>query len=79
MSNYVLSVRAGVKNHNAKLTEATAQDVYKRAWSGKETMQQIADSYGMHTSAVSRIKHRDAWFAATKELYQQRMKGTLYE
>ena len=77
MAEYILEVRRGSENKRAKINEDLAREIYRRSWSGDETMQVIADDYDITTSVVSRIKHRDAWFAATSDLYKQRINGGL--
>lgn len=74
MPNYDVEIRSGSRCHNAKLTEDMARDIYIRAWSG-EKQTKIAADYGLNSGAVSKIKHRQDWFAATSDLYKKRIKG----
>ena len=77
MPNFDVAVRVGSDCHNAKLTEEMAREIYIRAWSGEESQVQIAADYGINSASVSKIKHRQDWFAATSDLYKQRIRGEL--
>lgn len=39
----------------------TVLEIYRRAWSGEETFQQIGDAYGITSGAVNAIKHGDSY------------------
>lgn len=77
MPNYEDGIRVGSNNHNARLTEEQVRDIYRRAWKGKETQDDIGRPYGLNSAGVSKIKHRQSWFSATSDLYKKRIKGEL--
>ncbi|RWD00130.1 MAG: hypothetical protein EOS58_30585 [Mesorhizobium sp.] len=56
----------GEKHPQAKLTEAQAREIYRRAWSGLETEIAIASDFDSNSSQVNNIKHRKIWKRATE-------------
>jgi hypothetical protein len=56
--------QSGERNYQAKLTDAQARDIYRRANMGVSHKELAAD-YGVSRSAVSMIASRKQWRAAT--------------
>lgn len=49
------------RQHQAKITDAEAVEIYKLAWTTKLKHKEIADRYGISRSAVCMIKHKRQW------------------
>lgn len=52
---------SGTKHWNCKLTEEQAREIYRRAHSGKEQLQEIANDYGIVFNTVWEIKSGRNW------------------
>jgi hypothetical protein len=65
----------GIAHSMAKLTEDAALDIYHRAWLGKETLKDIAKSYGIDRGTVWGIKHGRNWNHVTAHLVHRIVLG----
>jgi hypothetical protein len=57
----------GERHPHAKLTEDQALKLYELAWSGRYTLQEIGDMFGLTGKYVWQIKHEYVW----KHLWQR--------
>ena len=52
---------SGERQHQAKLSDQDAIDIYKLAWTTKEPHSSIAARYGVCRTVISMIKHKKQW------------------
>lgn len=57
------NVQSGERNYQAKLTDDQAREIFMR----DETHQKLATEFGVSRSAISMIKSRKQWRAATSK------------
>lgn len=53
--------QCGERQHQSKLTNEQAVEIFKLSWSGKMSRGEIAEKYGICPSNVSMIKHKKQW------------------
>ena len=66
-TNYFITedqVKRGSANHNAKLDEDAARDIY----TSNESQRSLAKKYGVNASTISSVKSRRSWARATQGL-----------
>ena len=52
---------SGERQHQAKLTDLQAIEIYRAAWTTDEPHKSIAERYGICRTSVSMIKHKRQW------------------
>lgn len=61
----------GENNGRALISDSLARDIYLAAWAQLETMERLADRFGVSTHVIQRVKYRKNWTHATDGLAKE--------
>jgi len=53
--------QSGERQHQSKITDAQAIEIFHKCWSGSQSRAEISLEYGISRSNVSMIKHKKQW------------------